>query len=173
MPKITAEDRKDPAAAKKVINEVFTSAPGIARQSYIEFLVGAIKYLASHHNDRWGVTLWGWGVRLNVGWVECLVLNSEGLKVLVDKKKAPARTRFYGRPYPYRWAPECQMTKIPLSKLPLDLPSLEKSHYAALDVCAKRKSPPSIRGAHSVGVTEFLSVPNPSYCDCGRPPRCS
>ncbi|HXB67290.1 MAG TPA: HNH endonuclease [Candidatus Acidoferrales bacterium] len=168
MPRITVEDRKDPAAAEEVICEVFAKAPGNPMQSYIDFLVGAIKYLASRHNDRWGVTLWEWGVRLNVGWVECLVLDSGGLNVLVDKEAAPARTKFHGRPY--KRAPGCLMTRIPLSELPLALPSLEESHYAALSICANRKSPRNIRDAHSVGVTEFLSVPNPSYTTvAGRP----
>jgi hypothetical protein len=130
--------------------------------------VGAIRYLASRHNDRWGVTLFDWGVRLNVGWVECLVLRSGGLRVLVDRDVAPADTKFDG--VSYKRAPGCDMTTIPLSELPKALPSLEASHYAALSIAANWQSPPNIRGAHSVGVTELLSLPNPSYVSPAQDP---
>ncbi len=161
MSRITVEGRADPAVADAVIRAVFEGVSGRARRRYIEFLVEDIKYLTSRHNDRWGVTLYGWGVRLNVGWVECLVLHSGRLRVLVDKDSAPAHTKFDGRPY--ERAPGCRMTTIPLAKLSPALPSFEESHYVALSSAANWQSPPSIRGAHSVGVTELLSVPNPSY----------
>jgi predicted HNH restriction endonuclease len=62
------------------------------------------------------------------------------------------------------------MTTIPLSELPKALPSLEESHYAALTSAASWQSPPNIRGAHSVGVTELLSLPNPSYVSSAQDP---
>src|SRR5664280_682282 len=99
MPRIDFQERADPDAADAVIREVFARSPDAARQSHIGFLVGAIGYLASRHNDRWGITLFGWGVRLNVGWVECLVLHSGGLRVLVYKDAAPADTLFDGVSY--------------------------------------------------------------------------
>ena len=161
MRRIAAEERKHRAAAETVIHEVFGKATASARESYTEFLAGDIKYL-SRHNDRWGVTLYGWGVRLNVGWVNCLVLSSKGLDVLLHKEDAtPTGTRFNGKSY--EKAPGCEMTTIPLAKLPQALPSLEKSHHAALSQAANWQSPRNIRGAHSLGITEFLSVQNPSY----------
>ena len=126
-----------------------------------KFLVGDIRYLNVRHNDRWGVTLYGWGVRLNVGWVNCLVLSSKGVDVLLHKDAAPAGTQFNGKFY--EKAPGCEMTTTPLAKLPQTLPCLEESHYAALSNAANWQSPPNIRGAHSPGVTEFLSVQDPSY----------
>jgi 5-methylcytosine-specific restriction protein A len=161
MSRITVEGRTDPAVADAVIRAVFEGVSGSARRKYIEFLVEDIKYLTSRHNDRWGVTLYGWGVRLNVGWVNCLVLSSKGLDVLLHKEAAPTGTKFNGRFY--EKAPACEMTTIPLAKLPQALPSLEESHHAALSSAANWQSPPNIRGAHSLGVTEFLSVQNPSY----------
>jgi hypothetical protein len=124
------------------------------------------RHLASRHNDRWGVTLFDWGVRLNVGWVECLVLRSGGLRVLVDKDVAPPDSVFDGRNY--KLAPGCDTTTVPLSELPRRLPPLEELHYAALSSAARRRSPPHIRGAHSVGVTKLLSLPNPSYVSSAR-----
>ena len=167
MPSIP--DRSDPAAAKAVLDHLFTGMPPGVKRSYFRFLVADIRHLASLHEDRWGVTLWPWGVRLNVGWVECLVLCSGGLRVLLDQQLAPAHSRFDGRPY--RWAPGCRMTTIPLSKLSQALPFLEEAHFTALCCAAQRPSPRNIRGAHSVGVTAILSkavgcrLPNPSYVD--------
>jgi hypothetical protein len=89
MTRIAAQERSNPAIADEVIQAVFARAPDGARQSYIDFLVGAIRHLGSRYNDRWGVTLFDWGVRLNVGWVQSLVLHSGGLRVLVDKDIAP------------------------------------------------------------------------------------
>lgn len=84
MSRISVEDRADPAVADEVIRAVFGKVSGSAMRSYIDFLVGDIRHLVSHYNDRWGITLFGWGLRLNVGWVECLVLHSGGLRVLID-----------------------------------------------------------------------------------------
>ena len=165
---MAGQERADPVAADEVIQAVFARTPGGARQSYIEFLVGAIRHVASRDNDRWGVTLFDWGARLNVDWVECLVLHSGGLRVLVDKDVAPADTKFDG--VSYKRAPGCDMTTIPLSDLPKALPSLEESHYAALRSAATWQSPPNIRGAHAVGVTELFSLPNPSYVSSAQHP---
>jgi hypothetical protein len=60
MRRIAALERKNRAAAEAVIHEVFGKAAASARDSYIRFLVGDIRYLTSRHNDRWGVTLYGW-----------------------------------------------------------------------------------------------------------------
>lgn len=107
------------------------------------------------------MTLYGWGVRLNVGWVNCLVLSSKGLDVLLHKEAAPTGTKFNGKFYGK--APACELTTIPLARLPQILPSLEQSHHAALSKAANWQSPPNVRGAHSPGLTEFLSVQDPTY----------
>ncbi len=167
MPRVTVQQRSDPTAAEAVIRAVFLEVAESALESYVQFAVGAIKYLASRHNDRWGVTLFEWGVRLNAGWVECLILHDGGLRVLVEGDIAPAHTRFDG--VSYERAPGCEMTTVPLSDLALALPTLEEAHHAALSRAAHWQSPLNIRRAHSVGVTKFLSqfareyVPDPSY----------
>lgn len=161
MRKIAVQERKDRAVAESVIYEVFGRSTASARDRCIEFLVSDITYLGLRHNDRWGVTLYGWGLRLNVGWVNCLVLSSGGLVVLLHKESALPGTRFNGNLY--EKAPGCEMTTIPLAKLPQVLPYLEESHHAALSSAANWPAPRNIRGAHSLGVTEFLSAPNPSY----------
>jgi hypothetical protein len=159
---------------REVIASVFERTSGAAKQAYIEFLAAAIEYLSIRHQDRWGVTLFEWGVRLNVGWVECLVLHSKGLRVLVEKDSAPAATKWDG--ISYRRAPGCEMTTVQLTELSRTLASFAESHHAALSIAARSQPPRTIRNAHSAGVTAFLSqafhrlIPNPSYAPPAVPP---
>ena len=108
MPIVGPQQRSDPKFASGVIDSVFEGVSGVAKRAYRQFLTAAIDYLAQRHPDRWGVTLFSWGVRLNVGWVECLVLDSGALRVLIEKESAPAGTKFHGRRYDK--APGCAMT---------------------------------------------------------------
>jgi hypothetical protein len=160
-------DRSELTTAREVIESVFERIPGGAKESYIDFLAGAIKYLSLRHADRWGVTLFPWGVRLNVGLVECLVLRSGALRILVEEDSAPTGTKFDGRGYAS--APGCYMTTLSLSELPRLAASFAESHYAAMSIAASRPVSQAIMYAHSGGVTAFLSqvlhrrIPNPSY----------
>jgi hypothetical protein len=105
-------------------------------------------------------------VRLNVGWVECLILRAEGLRILIEKESAPTGTNFDGVIYPR--APGCDITTLPLSELPRALASFAESHSAALSIAARRPRSRNIMKAHSPGVIAFLSqalgrkIPNPS-----------
>lgn len=152
--------RSDPGFAREVVETVFEGTPGGAERSYREFLIASIGYLSQHHPDRWGVTLLGRGVRLNAGWVECLFLRRGGVSALVEKKSAPPGTVFDRRRF--RWARGCDMTTIPLSELRRALPRLADSHHKALSIAAKRQPPPNIRGAHSPGLTQLWSLPDPT-----------
>jgi hypothetical protein len=169
MPRPTYQQRSDPHAAARMVDSIFEELPREAQRSYCRFLAASIAYLSRHHPDRWGVTLREYGVRLNAGWVESLVLWQGGqLRVLVEKDSAPPRANFDGHAYPR--APGCETVALPLSDLPRLLPKLTKPHHAALRIAAgARPCPRSIREAHSPGVTEWLSqilhraVPNPEY----------
>ena len=167
MPRISVKNRSDPETARQVIESVFERVPGSAKQSYIEFLAASVEYLSSHHRDNWGITLFGWGARLNVGWVECLVLHRGGLNTLVEKESAPAATKYRG--FQYDRAPGCDMTTVPLAELPDSLEFFAESHHAALSIAARSRVHRGIRNAHSAGVTGFLSqvllrpIPEPSY----------
>ena len=154
------QQRSDSEFAREVVATVFEGTPGSARGSYRKFLTASVDYLSQHHPDRWGVTLLGRGVRLNAGWVECLVLHHGGLRILVEKKSAPPGTKFDGRSY--RWARGCRMTTLPLSELHRAPPQLADSHHKALSIAAKRQPPPNIRGAHSPGLTKLWSLPDPT-----------
>src|SRR5262249_34181049 len=109
---IRVRQRADPDFAREVIDSVFAGMPGIAKRRYKEFLSASIRYLANHHPDRWGVTVYPWGTRLNVGWVECVVLSSAGLRVLLEKRSAPGGTRFDRT---YDTAPDCAASVIGLA----------------------------------------------------------
>ena len=169
MPRPTAQQRSDPAAVRRMVDSIFEGISGDAKQSYCEFLAASIAYLSQHYVDRWGVTLREYGVRLNAGWVESLVLlRGRPLRVLVERKSAPPRASFDG--CTYRYAPGCETVALPLSDLPRSLANLANSHHEALRIAAKTMPPPpNIRGAHSPGVTRWLSkvlhraVPSPVY----------
>jgi hypothetical protein len=173
MPRTVAETRSDPAVVREVIESVFECTPDEAKQAYNEFLGAGIEYLSQRHRDHWGVSLFADCLRLNVGWVECLVLHPGGLRVLVEKESAgTARLDRVS----YHHAPGCDMTTVPLSELHRVLPTLAEAHYAALSIAAKSRPPRNIRNAHSVGVTAFLSqalrrpILNPSYSQSAESP---
>jgi 5-methylcytosine-specific restriction protein A len=159
--------RTDPTTAGAVLESVFERTPGIARQGFFEFLAASIQHLSVSCADRWGVTLFGWGVRLNAGWTECLILSADGVRVLVEESSAPASARLGERRYGS--APGCRFSILALSEIPRNLPSFGESHYAALSIAARRPTNRSIKSGHSDGVIVFLSqalrrpVPYPSY----------
>jgi hypothetical protein len=162
---MSADWRSDPAVARRVVDAILGAQPPEARRSYCEFLGQSITYLSRHHPCWWGVTLYENLIRLNAGWVESLVLHPGGLRVLVEVESAPAGTNFDG--HKYRHAPGCETAAIALSELPRLLPGLGESHRKALEIAGSRRSPANVLGAHSKGITEWLSqvlcreVPNP------------
>jgi hypothetical protein len=168
MPRPIARERSDPAAVRRMIDSIFEATSPDAKQSYCEFPAASIAYLSQHHADRWGVTLREYGVRLNAGWVESLILRQgRPLRVLVERKSAPPGASSDGSRY--RYAPGCTTVALPLSDLPLSLTKFIESHHEALRIAAEKRPPPrNIREAHSPGVTEWLSqvlhraVPNPA-----------
>jgi len=135
---LMSERRSDPRVARRVVDSIFGEASGEAKRSYCQFLGASISYLSQHHPGRWGVTLFEDKdvVRLNAGIVESLVLHPGGLRVLVERKTAPARTNFDGRRYLN--APGCETAAIPLSELPRSLSMLAESHHKALEITAAR-----------------------------------
>ena len=166
MKLIDATLRADAGEAKLVITDIFKASHPSAMRSYLTFLYASVKFLSSRHNDKWGITLFGDGVRLNAGWLGVLALRRDGLRVLVERESAPSGTRFRTAT---RIAPECSWINVPLSGLPTVLPTLSKAHLGAMSIATKRKTKKSIREAHSTGVIEYLSeflhkkVPRPSY----------
>lgn len=167
MKSIDAKLKASPRQARSVITESFHGRPSSARRSYLKFLSASIEFLSSNYGDRWGVTLFDNGIRLNAGWTEVLVLEQDCVKVLVNRDVVPSGTKifFHG----FETATGCGLTRVPLSELPYTLPHLSEAHHSAISIVAKRKTTKYIREAHSVGVTRFLSeffgqpVPDPTY----------
>ena len=163
------EKRSDAVAAREAIMSVFAGRDGLAIDSFLKFLAASIDFLSASFPDRWGITLFDWGVRLNVGWVECLVLHRDGLRILVEKEVAPPDARLDGAKYVR--APGCDMTTLSLAEIPFRLDSLVESHMAALLLAARSPIMRSIKLAHSTGVVAFLSetmnrrIANPSFVD--------
>ena len=168
MTRTSAKQRTDPAVAREVIDSVFVGTPNGPKRRYQDFLRASVNYLSQQHSDRWAITLFGWGVRLNVGWVECLILRHNGLRILVHEDSAPAGTKFDR--IRRKYASECRYTMTPLSEIPRALAAFTKSHHEALRRVAAGpggRPPESIRNAHSVGITELLGLPNPAYSSTG------
>src|SRR6185312_7427493 len=94
-------------------------------------------------------------MRLNVGWVECLVLHRGGLRVLVEVASTPRRHLL--EDVAYARAPGCRHVSMPLPKLPSLLFKFEQAHRSALRIAAQVPTQPSIRRAHSTGITSYLS----------------
>jgi hypothetical protein len=80
------ERRADARYAESVLKGIFKDLPSVALRSYLEFLNASIEFLSSAYSDRWGITLFEDKIRLNVGWVEVLILRHDGLRVLVEKE---------------------------------------------------------------------------------------
>ncbi len=136
MPRLTAQQRANPAATGQMVDSIFKTASENAKRSYYEFLLASIAHLSQHNPNRWGVTLREYGVRLNAGWVESLVLRQgEPLRVLVEIESAPPTASFCGRTY--RYAPGCRMVPLSLSELPRRLTELAPSHQKALKIAGR------------------------------------
>jgi hypothetical protein len=155
MKSIDPKLRADAGKAESVITGIFRESRPSAMRNCLRFLHDSIEFLSSTHSDGWGITLFDDGFRLNVGWVEALVLRKNGLDVLVERELAPTGTTF--RTDGYKWAPGCDLTRVPFSELRKTLPTLSEAHLSALSIAANRKTNKSIREAHSTGVTEYLS----------------
>jgi hypothetical protein len=64
-------------------------------RSYLTFLHTSIKFLSSSDfGDRWGITLFEDGIRLNVGRMGVLALHQDMLHVLVESEVAPSGTPY-------------------------------------------------------------------------------
>jgi hypothetical protein len=164
---IDAKQRANAGEASFIIKNIFAGLPPGTMRNFLKFLSASLKYLSSNYGDRWGITLFKDGLRLNVGWVEVIVLKSNALNVLVEKEVAPYGTKtFYDD---FETAPGCGLTRVPLAEIPEILPKLLEAHHSAISIAAKRKTTKYIREAHSVGVTHFLSevlaepIIHPSY----------
>lgn len=161
--------RTDPTAAEGIIRSFFQAAETEQLRSYVRFLADDASFLGERSPDGWGVTLLQELVRLNVGWVECLVLGSSVVRVLVDVDLVPTEFKLDG--VVRRRAPDCDYVSVPIKDLASVLPKLEEAHRTALGKAARTPTHHGIRNAHSTGVTAFLGrflkrrVPDPGYLD--------
>ena len=167
MKVIAPKLRTDAGIAKSVITNVFSGLPPAEMLNYLNFLHASIRFLSSYCNDRWGITLFEYGVSLNAGWSEVLVLRRDGLRVLVEREAAPSGTTFETDHIPL--AAGCDFTRVQLSELHRTLPSLSAAHIIAMSFAAEWNIGNDIREAHSTGVIDYLSeslsqpLSNPSY----------
>lgn len=163
---IGMRQRSNPRVANAVLSSIFGTSSPLKWMPFLRFLADSIFYISRCHPDRWGVSLFYTGIRLNVGLVACLTIRTGEVDVLVRKKTAPPGTRF--EKYKFDSAPGCGTTKISISNLGKMLPSLAESHLEAISIAGGRPTTSSIRGAHSKGILELLAsvlnrpIPSPT-----------
>jgi hypothetical protein len=138
MKSIDPKLRANATHAESVITNIFRGLPPAAMRSYLTFLHASIRLLSSHYNDRWGITLYADGIRLNVGRVGVLALHQDVLHVFIEIKVAPSGTTFREKKT-YTTASGCRKTEVPLTQLQTVLPTLSKAHLGAMSIAAKRK----------------------------------
>jgi hypothetical protein len=114
--------RTDAGMARAVITNIFKGLSPVSMRQCLLFLGDSIDFLSSHHPDRWGITLFKDGVRLNAGWAQVLLLRTDELYVLVERITAPSGAIFLKEKL--GTAPGCSFTKVPFSKLHITLPTL-------------------------------------------------
>lgn len=154
---MTREERADPQVAAEVIERLLEDSGSANLEAYMAFLGSSVQYLSERHPEHWTVTLFPDKVRLNGGWVECLVLHPVALHVLVEVDSAPAGTVFEdSKRFSYAMAPGCRMVRLSHQELAESLPELMDAHHAALSITAKRRGQPNVVKAHSPGVVAFV-----------------
>ena len=167
MPDFTPEQRADPVEAGAVLDTILGDSSTPVRRAFLEFLARSIEWAAYESNDRWGVTLHRRRLRLNMGWVECVVAFEDGINVLVEAASTPVEFHLNGREY--KWAPGCDTVTLTVSAAAEALHALTECHRAAISIAARQAASPAIRGAHSPGILLWLSerigrpLPHPSY----------
>jgi hypothetical protein len=153
---LTTTERADPRVAGATIERLLGPFDNPAATAFLQFLSTLIDYLEEHHPERWSVTLFEDAIRLNGGWVECLVLHTAGVRVLVKESLAPEGTVFESEKEPYGLAPGCRVVSVEHGELFTTLARLQPGHQAALSTTAVRRPAPGTRAAHSPGVLSLL-----------------
>jgi hypothetical protein len=164
-------DRSDPRVAAAIVNDLFGGIAPRQRSAALHFLAASIRWASEHADDRWGVTLYENLIRLNVGIVHVLNLESERMTVLVHRDPAVAGVELEA--HLYTSADGAQLANVPYPDAERLLPMVLEQHIAALHAAARQRPSPQIRGAHSTGLTMHLwerldlvgQVPVPEYVD--------
>lgn len=144
------------------------------------FLANSIRFANGLDSAKWGVTPYGDGVRLNVGFCEALTLFRDEVRVLVHRRSAPRGTiRALREYYPrrqtssvYQTAPGSALAILKWKTgrdLQVALKALQSSHEAILRVAVRRGFNRGSRNGHSNGAVRTIAselgvrLPLPSY----------
>jgi hypothetical protein len=144
------------------------------------FLANSIRFANGLDPAKWGVTPYGDGVRLNVGFCEALTFFRDEARVLVDRLATPpGKIRAMRELYPRRQASSVYQTapgsalailKWKTSReLRVALKALRSSHEAILRVAVRRGFNRGSRNGHSnvavrtIGGQLGVRLPLPSY----------
>ena len=148
--------RNDEVTAREVLERLYPDAQ--TRHTIIRCLARSIRFASEVRPDGWSVTLYSNLVRLNVGWVELVVLSAQSTFFTVSPTGPMAAVD--GASYEgagYRdLGEESQRVRC----APRDFGRVYEARFAehseAIRRAARRRPPPQARGAHSPGVLRYM-----------------
>lgn len=166
-------DRWEPESARAVIENLL-GCERSSIQAFLRILAFDIDTFSLQRRDNhWGLSLFSNALRLNVGWVECVILGSRGVRLLVATAKLPRGFRTVSRNYVL--APGCALVALESGQVATLWPRVKAAHTTAIEIAGRRSTHKSIRDAHSPGVIAYASrqlgreLRNPTYySDLGR-----
>jgi hypothetical protein len=171
------EIRSDPDEARRLVERLYQEP---ARSMCLAQLADSIRAAHDVSPSSWSVTLHGSEIRLNVGWLEALVLRKNELGLTVDKKAASddkwleiatepgLGLKWGGQPFPSMES--AVGVEIPATLIETLLPELKPLHVShVVRAAGAVKTRGHFHATHSPGVLEYLrhtgvsDLPDPDY----------
>lgn len=141
------DNAKKLVAVKRTIDSWFGNCPDTERDACLCFFAASLGFLDERFTDRWAITFKPTHIRLNVGWVESIVLNASGMSVLVADDVRIERASL--RPRRYEKAGGSRHLSFVYRNAARVLSAALASHRRALLLAGEHKMPPHLRKAHS------------------------
>lgn len=171
--KITNETRKDPRAAREVLETLLPDAH--VRKLCLRFLCDSIQLAHQLAPSSWGLTLQKDLVRLNVGHIEVMTISQARIHVVFDRNAEPRGLRSTPGVQMHPKTPIYQSVKssagcdFSASQANSLLPMICESHHQLIKQAVGTPRHNMTVGAHSSGILRYLEkllethLPDPEY----------
>jgi hypothetical protein len=168
--------------------DVLAGLPPDVLAVIVPFLVRAITGTDRRTQGNWGLTDYGAGVRLNSRFTEAITVYPEGVRLIVDRRKLPRRSRLKnasvetgprGRAF-YNSTPNSVCVTVPLHplrQLTMALRALEPGLYSAISSAKSGGLSKGVMDGHSPRLVDALArhsgsvLPQPRYIRGRRSPK--
>ena len=128
-----------------------------------------IEHAASFGSDRWGLTPYSDGIRVNVGWTEILTAFPDSIELVLDgarAREAPTSTGVLAHEdndprgfYPtIPGSVKAVIQCIPLSSLEQAIGALRPALFEAIRLAAKRRAGKGVKAGHRQEVVDVLAT---------------